>query len=339
MNKNILKMICAGMIGTAVSLASANEKKVCNDFDGDGRTDPAIYYTSSGTWLILQTSNFQVRTEQLGGGNFRPAPGDFDGDAKTDLVVFDTTTAIWQAKLSGGGEGAACFGSPGMWPVPGDYDGDRKTDLGVYNPQTGYWTVLLSKTLATGSMQWGHLGDFRSWENPQCYTVLPMPFDYNQDGVDDLAYYYRGLSMADSGWTILYVGVGSAAYIWGSSGSLPAPGVYNYTNAELGQRWAQGVCIYKVKTAEWSIPYRNPFYVGTYGSTLPIAAGDYDGNGYDDNAVYDYNSGLWTVVFNTGPVEVDGRVMVQVTFGGAGAVPANLYSTIYALARYTPKPW
>ena len=340
MNTRIFLTLCIWAIGLGVSWTATNElRKVYNDFDGDGRTDPAIYYSASGKWYIFQTSTFTVRTEQLGSGTCLPAPGDFDGDRKTDIVVFDSATANWYCKLSGGAEGIVTFGWPGTWPVPADFDGDRKTDLAVYDPQTGIWTASLSKRQATGDVKWGYLGDFRSWENPQTYTVLPMPFDYNQDGVDDLAVYYRGLSMDDSGWTILYVGVGSAYYTWGSSGSLPVPGLYNYTNAELGMRWAQGICVYKIKSAEWNIPYRNAFYMGVYGKTLPVPAGDYDGNGYDDNAVYNYVTGWWTIVFNTGAVEVTGREQVMLQFGGPGAVPANIYSTIYALARYSPKPW
>ncbi|MBI2439764.1 MAG: hypothetical protein HYV35_00145 [Lentisphaerae bacterium] len=256
-------------------------------------------------------------------------------------MVFDSTTATWKGKLSGGQEGSGIFGAPGTWPVPGDYDGDRATDLAVYDPLTGVWSATSLTNGWSASATWGRLGDFRDWDNPKTYTVLPMPFDYNQDGVDDLAYYYRGWAMSDSTWTILYVGVGTGFYTWGSSGSLPAPG--NYQQA-LGDA-PRGVCVYKVKTkqankaAELNIPYRSVFYFGTYGETLPVAAGDYDGNGYDDNAVYNYSNGLWTVIFNDGGADVVGREEVSHTFGGPGWIPANTYSTIYKLGLYSTTPW
>jgi hypothetical protein len=240
---NLIYTLAFGLAGT--SIASAGHGMVCNDFDGDGRTDPAVYYPDTGKWRIFQTSTFTIRTEYLGSGACLPAPGDYDGDGKTDIVVFDTTTGNWQAKLSGGREATLTFGLPGNWPVSADYDGDAITDVAVYDPQTGIWTAFLSSQQAERSGKWGYLGDFRDWENPQTYTVLPMPFDYNQDGVDDAAIYYRGLSMADSTWTILYIGVGSSAcYTWGSSGSLPVPGYYNYANEELGMGWAKGLCVY-----------------------------------------------------------------------------------------------
>jgi len=332
----IFTTLCAWAVGLGISWTSATEvHKIYNDFDGDGRSDPAIYYPVSGTWAIFQTTTYTVRTEQWGFGECLPTPGDFDGDAKADLVVFDPTTANWYGRLSGGVEGMVHFGEPGMWPVPADYDGDRTTDLAFYDPETGVWTAFSSRHQMNASAKWGYLGDFRSWEDPQTYTVLPMPFDYNQDGVDDLAVYYRGFSMSDSGWTILYIGAGDGYFNWGSSGSLPAPGNYQVKMAEA----PRGVCVYKISTAEWSIPYRSAFYMGVYKETLPVPAGDYDGNGFDDNAVYNYVTGFWTIVLNAGGANVLDRIVVTLPFGGPDAVPANIYSTIYSLARYSPDPW
>ncbi|MFH1970646.1 MAG: FG-GAP-like repeat-containing protein, partial [Verrucomicrobiota bacterium] len=326
--------------------------KVYNDFDGDSKTDVAVYYPTSGQWCVyLMGSATVTNVTTWCGPNYLPAPGDYDGDGKTDFVVFDSTTGNWYGKLSGGGEGMANFGQPGMWPVPADYDGDRVTDLGVYDPLTGIWSIYsLSKGLL-GEAQWGYLGDFRSWENPQAYTVMPMPFDYDRDGIDDLGYYYRGWAMDDteglagSGGSIFYVGTGiSTNYTWGSSGSLLAPGYYSLRPA--ASIHPNGLCAYKIvnrtepaKSAEWGMPYREAFYMGVYGETLPVPAGDYDGNGFDDNATYNYVTGEWTIIFNMGPVDVDGRTQVSGGFGGSTAVPANIYSTIYALARYSPKPW
>jgi len=337
MKTHVFTVLCVVTIVLAGAWTSAaGSSKVCNDFDGDGRTDPAVYCPASGTWYILQTSTYTIRIEHLGSGTCLPAPGDFDGDNKTDVVVFDSTTGIWYAKLSSGVDCVAVFGEPGSWPVPGDYDGDGITDLGVYKPETGIWSVLLSKySYQLASMQWGWLGDFRPWEDPQTYTILPMPFDYNQDGTDDLAIYYRGWSMEDSGWVIFYVGVGVECYIWGSSGSLPVPGNYQIKLAEA----PQGVCIYKITTTEWCIPYRSAFHMGVYGQTLPVPAGDYDGNGFDDNAVYNYDTGLWTIVLNTGEAGIEGRTEVSFKFGNDTVVPANIYSTLYALALYSPEPW
>lgn len=341
--KQYFQIICVLAISLfGIQRSEAVTRVVNNDFDGDGRSDPAIYYPGSGQWWVfLMGSGTITNVTTWDGPNYLPAPGDYNGDGKTDFVVFDSTTGNWFGKLSDGREGMANFGHPGTWPVPADYDGDRVTDLGVYDPLTGVWSIYSLVNGFYGSVKWGYLGDFRSWENPQTYTVLPIPFDYNQDGVDDLGYYYRGMSMEDSGWSILYIGIGDEYYNWGSSGSLPAPGKYQVSMAEA----PRGVCVYKIKaqelikSAEWAIPYRAAFYLGTYGQTLPVNAGDYDGNGFDDNAVYNYVTGEWSIVYNTGRADVVGREQVGGLFGGPTAVPANIYSTIYALARYSPKPW
>ena len=83
----------------------------------------------------------------------------------------------------------------------------------------------------------------------------------------------------------------------------------------------------------------NAYDMGAYGQTLPVPAGDYDGNGYDDNAVYNYTNGQWIVYLNDGTGNTAALGSYYFTFGGPGAVPANIYSTIYKLGLYSPKPW
>jgi hypothetical protein len=116
---------------------------------------------------------------------------------------------------------------------------------------------------------------------------------------------------------------------------LPVPGNYQVKMADA----PRGVCVYKISTMEWAIPYRSAFYMGVHGETLPVPAGDYDGNGFDDNAVYNYVTGLWTIVLNTGGANVLDRIVLHLQLGGPDAVPANIYSTIYALGLYSPHPW
>jgi len=85
----------------------------------------------------------------------------------------------------------------------------------------------------------------------------------------------------------------------------------------------------------------NPIFLGTYGESLPVPASDFDGNGYDDNAVYYYRSGNWKMIFN----DADGNSVQPPTitsnWGFNGAIPASVYSTIYSLCNfyYYTKHW
>src|SRR6266481_3006545 len=56
-----------------------------NDFDGDGKTDIAVFRPSTGGWYIIPSSNPSVPIgEEWGGQGDVPVPGDYDGDGKTD---------------------------------------------------------------------------------------------------------------------------------------------------------------------------------------------------------------------------------------------------------------
>lgn len=117
---------------------------VPGDYDGDQKTDLAVYAPATGVWHILQSRDGAVR-RQWGYGTAAPVPGYWDDDAITDLAVYDTTTANWYIlKSKTGAQVTVQFGWSATMAVPGDYDGDKVNDLAVYYPATGTWYIFRS---------------------------------------------------------------------------------------------------------------------------------------------------------------------------------------------------
>jgi hypothetical protein len=78
-----------------VQFGTAGDLVAAEDYDGDGKTDVAVFRPSTGTWYILRSGNGQVQITQFGGPGDKPQPGDYDGDRKADLALFRPSTGGW----------------------------------------------------------------------------------------------------------------------------------------------------------------------------------------------------------------------------------------------------
>lgn len=108
------------------------------DYDGDGKTDVAVYRDGgqSGTellWFIRRSSDGGTGVFQWGGLlQDVPVPGDYDGDDKTDVAVYRDGTWFIVRSFDGGVTQTGWGGLSQDIPVPADYDGDGRTDIAVY---------------------------------------------------------------------------------------------------------------------------------------------------------------------------------------------------------------
>jgi hypothetical protein len=88
------------------------------DYDGDGKTDYAVYQASSGYWFVWLSGTDSLAYQFFGAEEVAPVVGDYDGDGRTDFAIYQAGSGLWGVLLSSNGEiFTAGFGGPGIAPV------------------------------------------------------------------------------------------------------------------------------------------------------------------------------------------------------------------------------
>ncbi|WP_152052615.1 FG-GAP-like repeat-containing protein [Tautonia marina] len=194
-----------GTIPTMVRLLTP-AGQVEGDYDGDGRTDLALYHhdaaTNRGLFEIRRSSSAAIMIPIAGvGPRVIPVAGDFDGDGKTDVAVVDPLGSItpgastWVILLSGSGglRREVAFGATGTLdrPAPADFDGDGITDIATFRansdltPGAAEWFILPSIPNPGGYPT--RNGAFRVAFGAPGGADLPAPADFDGDGKADIA--------------------------------------------------------------------------------------------------------------------------------------------------------
>ena len=245
------------------------------DFDGDGRTDFAVFRPTDGTWHIRNSSDGSTLVVPFGLANDILTPGDYDGDGRTDISVWRPETGTFFVRRSSdGGFQAFQFGQAGDEPVARDYDGDGRTDYAVARQQNGVWVWFIVNS-STGTLRVETFGTA---------TDRVSPGDYDGDWRYDLAV-YRGAAGQPATFFVQRSTLGFTAVQWGLGSDLVVPGDYD----------GDGKTDYAVVREQdglktWFIlrSSDNTLFTVQYGTSQHLTAqGDYDGDGRTDVAVYD----------------------------------------------------
>ena len=131
--------------------ATAGDIPVPGDYDGDGRTDFAVWRPSTGEWFVIDSSDGPAAPDASSGVPGRRHPGARrlrrGRQDRLRGLAAEHRRVVRHRQLDGpAAPGRPAVGPAGDIPVPGDYDGDRKTDFAVWRPSTGQWFVIDSST-------------------------------------------------------------------------------------------------------------------------------------------------------------------------------------------------
>lgn len=162
------------------------------DYDGDGITDPAVWYANGAFYYRMSSNYYKVNPFfwHPKTADQKAVPGDYDGDGISDIAAWRASDGMWIIHRSSTDTDIEIqwgLGSLGDIPVPGDYDNDGKTDLAVWRSTDGNWWVLKSSDGSYTNTTFGMTGD------------IPVQGDYDGDGFTD----YAVVRPSNGGWYFL----------------------------------------------------------------------------------------------------------------------------------------
>ena len=162
------------------------------DYNGDGKSDIAIFRETTGLWAVRGITRFYFGAEED-----IPVSGDYNNDGMSDAGIFRGAAGLWAIRNIT----REYFGTAGDIPVPGDYNGDGVCDPGIFRSSSGLWAI---KDLT--SAYWGAQSD------------LPVPGYYSRSRQKSI-----GIFRPSSGlWAIKDI---TRTYFGGVTNDIPLPSV------------------------------------------------------------------------------------------------------------------
>jgi hypothetical protein len=347
----IYLMLVSGLVFTFNLNAAATDPTRLMDFDGDGKTDVGVFDSAPIEFPIRSTyfryiSSLTGNTVvvQWGLTLDSPASADYDGDGYCDpainrwVDVFDPSinTNSWWINGSTAGAYVVNFGpiAYSLDRVPGDYEGTGHAKIAYTHPNCDNGDpkdptddacqYLYTFPDDNGESYITQLIGFSNYYGSEGGGV-PAPGDYEGEGRSNIAVYntqehkfkvytppYTQASMTESllrevSLDIDYPTPGD----FNGDGRTDFAGVKNFlvTNQDLPLIWK---IKYNPRTGT-QVTYEVEFG-NSYEYPVP---GDYDGDGRTDLAVYDRNTGTWTIKRSSD------SVVITRTLGDPNDVPTT----------------
>jgi hypothetical protein len=264
---------------TIINYNPATAADAPSDFDGDGKTDIAIFRpsdTSAAEWWYSRSSDGETYATQFGISSDKVVAADFTGDGKTDIAFFRPSTGYWYILRSEDSTFYAIpFGTVGDITMPADFDGDGRADPAVFRPSTATWFISKSGG-GTTITQFGLPSD------------LPVAADYDGDGKADIAV-FRPNGATGVEWWIQRSTAGLFATQFGAASDRAVPGDYTGDGKT-------DIAVWRPSTGQWFILRSEnlSYYAFQFGATGDMPTpGDYDGDGKTDAAVFRPSNSTW----------------------------------------------
>jgi hypothetical protein len=265
---------------------------VRSDFDGDRRSDFALYRPSEGIWYVLPAHSNGYFGFRWGMSGDIPTPADFDNDGKTDAALFRPSEGVFYVLRSSDlTYSAARWGVQGDIPVVQDYDGDERPDYAVYRPSEQNWYVREADGGFIG-VKFGQPGD------------VAVPGDFDGDGRGDMTVFRNGQ------WRTRFSSGGTGQVSWGLGSDMPVPADYDGDGRD-------DYSVFRPSEGTWWIIRSSgsgyAFHQWGLNGDIPVP-GDYDGDGRYDPAVF--RNGAWWAILSGGGLR-------SAQFGSPGDVPTG----------------
>ena len=293
----------------------AQHVMLTGDFDGNGKSDALFYYggdgnvwmgLSDGTNLTWHNAGTLASLGNLVDGKHAFYSGDFDGNGKSDVLIYGNADGSWRLGLSDGtnltwqvasttpGYGNLLDGAHRIFI--GDFSGDGKADVLFYNKGDGNWWLGAS---AGTTLTWTKVANTSGYGNLLDGSHALYTGDFDGNGKRDVLMYYNG----DGNW---WLGASDGATLtWSQAGNTSGfgnliEGSHRVVVGDFDGNGKSDVLMYyngdgnwwlgasDGATLTWKQFGNSPAAGGDFADLRHrIFAGDYDGDGKSDVAVYD----------------------------------------------------